>query len=172
MIANAILGSAAAVLLIAYWSFCRSAALKLQSRVVPLIEAFYADDSASEQEKDSIHWSYAASRIWIFMPLMALASPVVLAMAILSKSGGKVASEVSNRSAAHNEIMDCLIKMCIVRNPLTSMFCMYVVFAAIAILAPIGLLLDRLKSIPNPMTVYRVIAATLSSRDSRKAHAH
>lgn len=172
MIADLALGAAAAVLLVAYWSFCRSAAVKLQANAVSLIEDFYADDSASELEKDSIHWCYMASRYWIFMPLMALASPVALAFAMLTKRGESEAVEVAQRSSAHNEIMDCLVKMCIVRSPLTAMLSMYVVFAVIAFLAPIGLLFNRLKSIPSPMSVYRLIAAELSLREPRKTHAH
>lgn len=164
---NAAIAILLAATLVLYWSYCRRVSLKHREKASDMIAAFINDDEISEKEKESIYWSYMASRHWLFMPAMAVVTPIVLACMLITR--GPEAESIYY-SDQYNKIMDSLMKMYITRNPATGIICMIVTFSAIAISAAIGMLLNRMRSIPSIESVYGSVATRASHADVKHAH--
>lgn len=158
--------SAGAVIL--YWVSCRKAALKHQEKIAVLLESYFEDHKVSEEDRDSAYWTYRFARSWFFMPAMTIVAPAWLAVSILVRGSGYTAKKPS---ALHSEIIDTIVKMYVAKNPLTSMVCMPVFLVAVAFLSIIGLVFNRLKSIPTPASLYSAVADT-ASHASKDVRAH
>lgn len=150
-----------------YWFFCRHASLKHREKAASLIDAFMNDESASSREKDNIYWSYMSARHWFFMPCMALLTPIAMIAMIATDSAR---AESMKNSPQYDEIMDSIIKMYITRNPLIGAASLVATFISIAVAVPIGMVLNRIRTIPSVSTVYGSVAAKASHSDIRHAH--
>jgi len=158
--------SAAAVIL--YWVSCRRAALKHQEKVADLLDSYFEDHKVSDDDRDSAYWTYRFARSWFFMPAMTIVAPIWLAASILIRGPGYAPRKPT---ALHSEIVDTIVKMYVAKNPLTAMVCLPVLLVAVAVLSIIGLVSNRLKSIPTPASLYSAVADT-ASHASKDIRAH
>lgn len=168
MMGTIILALISAFAVILYWVSCRKAALKHQEKVADLLEKYFEDHKVSEEDRDSIYWTYRFARLWIFMPAMTLLAPIWLALSILIRGAGHVPRKPS---AQHSEIIDYIVRMYVAKNPITSMICMPVFLFSVAVLSIIGLVTNRMKAIPTLASLYSSVAQT-ASHASREAKTH
>lgn len=165
MMSTIVLALISAFAVILYWLSCRKAALKHQERVADLLEQYFNDHQVSELDRESAYWTYRFGRLWIFMPAMTLIAPIWLALSILIRGAGYTAKKLN---AQHSEIIDSIIKMYVAKNPLTSMICMPIFLFSVAVLSIIGLVTNRMKTIPTLESLYSSVAQT-ASHASREA---
>lgn len=166
MIETLLPGVCAAVVL-AYWSLCRRSALRHQQKTVELIEAYLENVNVHDIDKESMYWTYRLARTWFFMPAMALLSPFIMLPMLNSDTASQAFDKKGN---GFDEIMECMVKMYVTRNPLTAMLSLTVLFVTFAVILPIGLLLNRVKHIPSLPMVFGAAASKVS--DIRNSHAH
>lgn len=156
-----------AALMMVYWVFCRRVSLVHRANAARLLEEFFASEDEAESEKATIYWTYKWTRYWLFLPVMMLLAPLVLVVMVVSGDS----PGTTRNSEKYNEIMESLMKMYMTRNPLTSMICAIPVVISFAIAVTIGLLLNRLKTIPSIVGVYS-LAVDKASHGSRDAQVH
>jgi hypothetical protein len=164
-----ILAFLAAGAVLFYWRACRAGALKHQLKVAAQLESYFNDHKVSEEDKDGAYWTYRFGRMWAFMPMMALIAPIWLGFSMLVRGPGYTPKKAS---AQHTEIIDSIVKMYVAKNPLTAIVCMPVCLLLIGALSTIGLVFNRLKSIPSPGSIYSAVAIsfTHSSREGKLHH--
>lgn len=162
-------GAVAAAVIVLYWVWCGRAALAHQSRLADLMVAYFERDDISEADKDSAHWAYTLSRMWIFMPAMAVLSVVAIFLAIVTARLDSDMSKVASNTA-RNDIMDAAVKMYMAKNPITFIVFMSASLMVIGAMLPFGFFFNRLKSIPSPTSIYSVIASRASHATQRHAH--
>lgn len=162
-------GALAAAAIILYWVQCRRSALIHQSRLADLLVAYFEKDDVSESDKEAAYWTYNFSRMWIFMPAMAVISVGAFLFAIVA---GRLDSDVETikSNGARNEIMDTALKMYMAKNPLTFIIFMAGSLSLIGMMLPFGFIFRGLKSIPSPASIYSAIAAKASHPVRRHAH--
>ena len=160
------LGGASAFLVVLYWTACRRISLRYRTRAADLIEKYFARDDVSDESVSAIHITYRSAQYWKFLPIMALFSPLVLIIALITGRGPG-----ERQSEEHAAILDAIMRMYISRNPLTSMLCSYFVFVVTAPILVIALMLERIKSIPNPLRIYGLAAARFAAKH-HLAHNH
>lgn len=152
-----------------YWTQCRRVSLKHRNAAVDLLEPYMSNEAASWKDREALYATYRMARHWFFLPVMMLVVPVFLVVVILANKEEELSSK--RRLAEHALIMDTIMKMYFTRHPITSMVSLFVIFASISIFLPIGLLLNRIKSIPNLFAIFSAVAGK-APHSHRDAHAH
>lgn len=161
-----IVGAIAAVAVMAWWVLCRKRSLPHLERAAELIEAFYASE-AVDREKEGIYWTFKASQQWLFMPLMTLCTPFIIFWMLTSKPETLEAAATSDD---YRTIMEELVKLYITRNPVTGAICMTLTMLLIGISASLGLMLNRLKTMPTLIGLYG--SATVKATQTSIIHSH
>lgn len=152
-----------AALIVAYWVVCRRRSLVYRERAAGLLVEHFGKSGVAETEKDALEWFYLSARWWLFMPIMTiLAFPVIL-RSVLSKK--QTAQMTKERMA----ITDAVMKMYLTRNPLTGTACLMVFFVVALTAQLIGLLANRVRTVPNPAAIYMT---TSKVYPHFKRHAH
>lgn len=155
-----------AALIYAYWIRCRRAALKHQTKAVRLIELFLEDDSVNEKDKDIAYGMYFMARRWIFMPIMAIAVPLVFVIGIIR---GDMDSRMAGQDR-RQQIMDSIMQMYMTKNPLTTIICMVMILSTLMVLVPVGIVLNRIRSMPSTAAFYGVIAHASATVSHTRNH--
>lgn len=152
-----------AALIVAYWVVCRRRSLVYRERAAGLLVEHFSKHGVDETEKDALEWFYLGARWWLFMPIMTiLAFPVILRSVLAKKQTPQMSKE---RIA----ITDAVMKMYLTRNPLTATACLMVFFVVALLAQFIGLLVNRVRTVPNPAAIYM---ATAKVYPHFKRHAH
>jgi hypothetical protein len=147
---HALLSFAAAALVVAYWVICRRRSLVHREKAADLLVAFFEKKGVSEDDKDSAETFYRLAKSWAFLPAATICAFPVILLRMLSKQ------EVREISKERREISDEVMKMYMLRHPLTGTLSLFL-FSVMALCALfIGLLANRLRTIPNPSSVYTV----------------
>lgn len=155
-----LLGAAA---IIAYWVLCRRRSLVYRERAAELLVAYFGKHGTTEEEAISAERFYMNGRHWFFLPLMTiLAFPVIL-MGVLAKN------PMPQPSKERMAITDAVMKMYLSRNPLIGTVCIAAFLVAALTAFFIGLMLNRVRAIPTPSSVYMVAS---TSYPHFKRHAH
>ena len=165
-----LLGLTGSLLVVAYWAYCRRAALVHQERLASLIADYFEQDDVSDPDKDAAYWTYKMARTWLFVPVMTVISPIAILVGIVA-GGIESKMEQIHADTRRNDIMDAALKMYMTRNPLTAALFMTATAVIIGIFIPVGILFNRLKSFPSATAVYSAIANSASHQPSRH-HAH
>lgn len=160
---NSILAFALAFGVVAYWAFCRHVAIKHQAKAAELVEAYLSTEGANEVEKDTAYVMYRMARMWLFMPIMAVLCIPFLPFMLLASPAKAKSPEVGERQA----MIDAIMQMYVARNPITSVVCIVPILLVIAVVAPVGLLLDRIKSIPSVTDVFGGVADSTAAYSVR-----
>ncbi|MBK3874719.1 hypothetical protein [Stutzerimonas frequens] len=161
-----ILGGGSALAIVLYWAVCRRISLRYRKKAADLIEDYFARDDVSEESVSAISITYKSATFWAFLPLISLFSPLILLMALVT---GKGTGEKPGEE--HAAILDAIMKMYISRNPLTAMMCFYFIFIAGIPVMVVALMLERMKTIPNPLRIYGLAAARIAAKH-HFAHNH
>ena len=152
-----------ATLIVAYWVVCRRRSLAYRERAAGLLVEYFGKHSNSDAEKDAVERFYLNARFWLFMPIMTvLAFPVIL-VSVLAKNPTPTISK--ERMA----ITDAIMKMYLTRNPLTGTVCLMAFFVTALMAQFIGLLINRVRVVPNPAAIYMT---TSKVYPHFKRHAH
>lgn len=164
---HTIMGFAAAAAVVAYWAYCRRAAVVHQQRLAELVGA-YIEGDASPDDKDCAYLLYRLARTWLYVPVMTLLVPVVL---IFKLVGGKSTGEEWVNNDPREAIIDASLKMYMVKNPITAAVFFTATAVMIGLVMPLGIIFKRLKSIPSTMDLYGSIAQKATHAQGRR-HAH
>jgi hypothetical protein len=152
-----------ATLIVAYWVVCRRRSLVYRDRAADLLVEYFGKHGVTDAEKDAAEKFYMNARFWLFLPIMTvLAFPVIL-VSILAKNPN------STMSKERMAITDSVMKMYLTRNPLTGTICLMVFFVTALLAMFIGLLINRVRVIPNPAAIYMT---TSKVYPHFKRHAH
>lgn len=152
-----------ATLIVAYWVVCRRRSLVYREQAADLLVEYFGKHGITESEKNGAERFYMNARYWLFMPIITvLAFPVILASVLAKNPTPSISKE---RMAITNAVM----KMYLTRNPLTGTICLMVFFATALIAQFIGLLINRVRAVPNPAAIY---FTTSKAYPHFKRHAH
>lgn len=161
-------GLIAAAAVVVYWAFCRRSSLKHRAKAVQLIEAYFQDEANSAADKESIYLAYLTARHWVFLPIMMLFTPFVMLVMIFFTDGDLAPPRL--HSDSYDEVMESLLKMYMTRNPITATACLAVIATSVVMVLPLGLLLNRIKSIPSLIGIFGSVVSRATK--SKLAHAH
>jgi hypothetical protein len=152
-----------ASLIVAYWVVCRRRSLVYRERAAGLLVDYFGKHGISDAEKDAAERFYLNARFWLFMPVITiLAFPVILAN-VLAKN--PITAVNKERMA----ITDAVMKMYLTRNPLTGTVCLMAFFVTALMAQFVGILINRVRAIPNPAAIYMTTAKVYPHF---KRHAH
>ncbi|PAA31742.1 hypothetical protein CJU73_01535 [Pseudomonas fragi] len=152
-----------AALIVAYWVVCRRRSLVYRERAAELLVDYFGKHGVTDSEKDGAEWFYLSGRRWLFMPLMTiLAFPVILRSVLAKRQAPQMSKDRMN-------ITDAVMKMYLTRNPLTGTICLMVFFVTALLAQFIGLLVNRVRTVPNPSAIY---VTTSKVYPHFKRHAH
>jgi hypothetical protein len=150
-------------LIVAYWVVCRRRSLVYRERAAGLLVEYFGKHGVSEAEKDGAERFYMNARYWLFMPIITvLAFPIILGSVLAKNPTPSISKE---RMA----ITDAAMKMYLTRNPLTGTICLLGFFVTALLAQFIGLLVNRVRTVPNPITIYMI---TSKVYPHFKRHAH
>ncbi|WLS77386.1 hypothetical protein Q3V30_12915 [Erwinia pyri] len=171
MIINLIMALALALAVVSYWVLCRRRALKYQAIAADILEKYFADRSVTDADKDSMLLNYKISRRWYSLPFFALITPFLLAYMIVTK--GKIDSKpkVKSNQKLYDAGFDQCLKMAISKNPILSILSMAFIGVCFAIAIPVGLIFNRLSSLPTPAGIANLFSI-ISSHKSKRIHLH
>ncbi|MNJ38696.1 hypothetical protein D3C77_335480 [compost metagenome] len=152
-----------ATLIVAYWVVCRRRSLVYRERAADLLVEYFEKPGTTEVEKNGAERFYLNARFWLFMPVITvLAFPMILA-SVLAKNP---AISISKERMA---VTDAVMKMYLTRHPLTGTICLMAFFATALIAQFIGLLINRVRTVPSPAAIYM---NTSKAYPHFKRHAH
>lgn len=150
-----IIGVFGALFVVLFWAICRRISLRHRETLAAKLEQVFANEEIPEVEQTSLYWNYKMARHWFFLPAMAIVMPFFMLFAMAARGEKELSRKHSEQ---HDQAMNLVMKMYITRNPITSMFSLYCIFMSFALIAPIGLMLNRLKSIPSATAVMAMIS--------------
>lgn len=173
MTSSVLLGLLIAGITVIYWKLCRKRALAVQERAVDLLVDFYADETVADSEKASVHANYLLTQRWWYLPLLVVAVPITMLFSFIFDRPGL--SKAVTLSEKHRKVMDCLVMIYFVRNPILASLCMSAIILMMIPVLLIGVLLNRIKSLPS-----FAMLATLGSikfvanaiKQPKEAHSH
>ncbi|WP_017905322.1 hypothetical protein [Pseudomonas asplenii] len=166
---HTMLGFAAAAAVVAYWAYCRRAAVTHQMRLATLVEN-YLESDASAADKDCAYFVYTFARYWLYVPVMTALVPVVLIIKLVS-GGSMIDTQDGEPKEARDAIIDASFKMYMTKNPITSAVFFTATAVMIGLVLPLGIIFKRLKSVPSAMDIYGFIAQGATHSQGRR-HAH
>lgn len=152
---STVIGIAGAFFVVAFWAICRRISLRHREALATKLEEFFASEEVPEEEQIALYWNYKMARHWFFLPVMALVMPFFMLVAMAARGEKELSRKHSEK---HEQAMNLVMKMYITRNPITSMVSLYCIFISFAVMVPIGLILNRLKSIPSATSVLTMIS--------------
>ncbi|CAN7660201.1 hypothetical protein LJR232_005009 [Aquipseudomonas alcaligenes] len=164
-----VLAFVAAIAVAGYWTLCRRVSLKHRNAVADLLEPYMSNEGAKWADREAIYATYRMARHWFFLPVMVLGVPIFLLAIILANKEEDLSPK--RRLGEHSLIMDSIMKMYVTRHPITSTVCLSIIFLSISIFVPMGLLLNRIKSIPSLPMIFSAVAGK-APHPHRDAHAH
>lgn len=171
MIISVLVGLLASVATVFYWMLCRKRSLAMQARAVEMLEAFYADDTQNDKAKQIAHANYRLAQRWWYFPMLVVIVPVLVPAIMLFDRQG-LAPDGSNGTKM-KELMDCLVMIYVSRNPIIATLCMSSIIIATLPAILLGVLLNRVRTIPSfgYLTVV-TMARVLSKPAKAEAKAH
>lgn len=159
---TAFLSAIAAFALLAYWTACRKASLAYQTKATALMEQYFKLETVDESEIRTLYWAYRLARSWFFMPLLVLLIPLVFCRMVFLRSTEK--QVFKKRSKEHLEIMDNILFMSIVKNPLLSIACLAGVYLSVSTLLTAGLIFRKLTRMPSLSSMVELLAVKAERR--------
>lgn len=171
MINNIILATLLAIVVVVYWIICRRKAFKYQLAAATHMKEYFKDGQVSDSDKESLYVAYVLLRKWFMLPLFAIATPFILIYLVILNGNASVKPAGRGNQELYNKAFDQMMKMAISKNPLLSSCSIALVGISFALVIPLGLLLSRFKSMPNPDAVANVFKR-VSLKLSHIAHHH
>lgn len=173
MTSSALLGLFIAAVIVFYWMLCRKRSLIVQARAVQLLSKLYADEKVSDTEKSAAHFNYLLAQRWWYVPLLIVVMPFFLMFSLIFSRNGL--PKPAGDSSAHRETMDCVVMIYFTRNPITAALSFTVIILMAVPVLLIGLLLNRLKSLPSITMLTAPVSALIAEnilKPSKGARAH
>jgi hypothetical protein len=173
MTSSVLIGLFIAAATVLYWMLCRKRSLAVQTRAVDLLSELYADDSVTDKEKQTAHYNYLMTQRWWYLPFLVAVAPFVLAFTLIFNRKGL--PKPSDDSPKMREVMDCLVMIYLTRNPITAAVCMTTITLMALPVILVGLLLNRIKSLPSLAMLAVVVSALVATnviKPSKEARAH
>lgn len=171
MIHNIVLALILALVVVSYWILCRRRAYQYQVKAISLMDDYFKDGQASDNDKRSLYQSYVMLRKWYIFPAFALATPFLLCVMLLMGSESDLKPAKRTKPELYANAYGQLMKMAISKNPIISFISMATTGVILAVLVPISVLLKRLKSVPRSED-YAVVMEKLTLKAASKAHIH
>lgn len=162
---STVFGIVGALCAVAFWAICRRISLRHRRALAAKLEEIFSSPDVPETEQVALYWNYKMARHWFYLPMMALLMPFFLLFAVAVRGERDLSKKHTEQ---HDQAMHLVMKMYITRNPITSMVSLYCLFMSFALIAPIGMLLNRLKSFPSALGALSLI----SERATTHARAH
>lgn len=153
--------SAAAI--VGYWVVCRRRSLSYRQKAADLLVEYFGKHNVSDEDKDAAERFYKIARFWFFMPLMTILAFPVLLVRVLAK---KPEPQATKERVA---ITEMAMKMYLVRNPITGAVCLAAFFFSGVLALFVGLLINRVRSMPTPVSFY---ASTARAFPLWRHHVH
>ncbi len=159
-----VVASLLAALTVGYWALCRHRSLPLRERASQLVVEYVERDDVAEADARSMFGVYSVSTKFWFLPIaMIVAVPLMPILALIGKPDDKPTPADKRRI-----MVSCLL-FHIVRNPITSVVCLSLIFVWTAIFVAVGLLTRRISSVPSLNQFLDVFSLLKPTRDK---HAH
>lgn len=156
-----LLGAIAAAGVVAYWTFCSRESTRLLVKASDLIVSMAEDPDTSDEEMQSIYAAYRMAQYWVFLPLMAILSPLITFVMVVIRNESLYKSE---RSKKYQEAMDMIVTMSFVRNPLTAVFCFTVISLSGLISMLIAVFSRKVFSQPSYSGIFSAVSIEAAHR--------
>lgn len=171
MTAPILLALIGSVVMVFYWMLCRQRSLVVQSKAVEMLKDFYADETQNEKAKHIAHSNYKLAQRWWYFPILVVIVPVMVPVIMLFDRQGLTPDGGNGQKV--KEIMDCLVMIYVTRNPITATLCMTSIIIATLPAILLGVLLNRLRTVPSfgYLTIV-AMAKVLNKRSAAEAKAH
>lgn len=138
-----IVAAAFAAMTIGYWLLCRSRSLPLRERASALVAQYIERDDVSEKEAQSAYGTYCSVTKFWFLPLAVIVSIPLVPYVTLIRGDDEPSTP------ERRKILEACMLAQLVRNPITSVLCLSLIFVWTAIFVTGGLLTRRLTTFPS-----------------------